>query len=214
LEEKIYDINKPAYKKVGKPIAETDEIREDVMSFFNSGSSVAFTEVYNKFYPSVFYFARRFVNPEDAEDITADSFYKLWKINKSFPSLQSVKVFLQVNVRNACINHLEHIKVVEKNKHALFFSVDKMTDEYNYSDEIKAEQIKHILAEIEKLPARRKIVFKLACLEGLKEKEIAAKLKLSIGTVHNHKTIAIKQLRMAALHIFFIMLSFEVFYIM
>lgn len=50
-------------------------------------------------------------------------------------------------------------------------------------------------AEIEKLPKQCKEVFLLGKKEGLKYKEIADKLNISVKTVERHMSIALKKLR-------------------
>src|SRR6516164_17310 len=86
----------PPNPRSSRPVAE-------VIHMFNSGDRGAFDQVYRELYPNVFYFACRFVDQEDAADITADAFLKLWNQKKDFASLQKIRIFLQVCVRNACI---------------------------------------------------------------------------------------------------------------
>jgi hypothetical protein len=86
---------------------------EENLQAFNSGNQAAFTAVYNLLYPSVFQFAHRFLSSEKAEDITADAFCKLWKMDKNFARLQSIRFFLQVTVRIASINFLQHKVFIE-----------------------------------------------------------------------------------------------------
>jgi len=61
---------------------------------------------------------------------------------------------------------------------------------------IKAELMQEIYAEIEKLPEKRRMVFKMAYLEGMKNDEIASYMSISIHTVKEHKGKALQFLRM------------------
>src|ERR1700730_5022982 len=142
------------YKNFGTNLSGVNEPGEDLVYLFNSGNRNAFTSVYNILYPSIFYFARRFVNSDDAADITADAFYKLWKMDKSFERLQSIKVFLQVSVRNACLNYLRNEKSKERKQNELLYLSDQTTENasINY-DEVEADFFTRMHAEIENLPS-------------------------------------------------------------
>ena len=61
---------------------------------------------------------------------------------------------------------------------------------------IRAELMQEIYSEIEKLPEKRRMVFKLAYLEGLKNDEIATQMNISIHTVKEHKGKALQFLRL------------------
>jgi RNA polymerase sigma-70 factor (family 1) len=195
--ENEYNTYSSDFKNGRKKEIRIEQHVEDNLLPFNSGDQSAFTAVYNQLYPSVFYFTCRFVNPEDAEDITADAFCKLWKMRKNFPRLQSIKVFLQVTVRNASFNYLEHRKVVYKLKYEFQNQADKMVEDLTDSVEIREEYLKHIYAGIEKLPDQCKKIFKLAFLEGLKNHEIAGKLHISQNLVSHQKIRGLKLLRLA-----------------
>jgi RNA polymerase sigma-70 factor (family 1) len=189
----------PVYRKFETNISFVNEPGEDLVYPFNEDSREAFTAMYDKLYHPVFYFARRFVNREVAEDITADIFCKLWAMQKNFLQLQNIKVFLQVSVRNACLSYLEHEEVVERHKKTILLSSDEKTEDLFYEDEIKAEYLKQIFSAMEKLPAGQKKIFKLSYLDGLKEQEIADKLHISKSTVHTQRMRAIKRLRIGIL---------------
>ncbi len=187
-----------------------DNSGNDIVVAFNQKDVNAFTIIYKKLFPSVFYYAKRFVGNEDAQDLTADVFTKLWNADKKFPSLQSIKNYLQVSVRNAAINFNEHLKIVEKNNEGIKSVNEIVLDGFNNNDEIKATHINLIIAEIDKLPVQQKKVFELYYIAGLREKEIALKLNIALRTVHNHKMAALKKIRtqLSGLYMFFSLLCF------
>jgi len=105
------------------------------------GDSKAFTFIYKKLYPSVYYFSKRFVGEETAKDIASDAFAKLWTIERNFQTLQSIKLFLQVCTRNASINYNERLKTATKNRDNIAALHNLKTDIFNEEEEIKAELI-------------------------------------------------------------------------
>jgi len=55
----------------------------------------------------LYYFAKRFVlDRQDAEDIVAESFIKLWRLRENFDNPQSIKAFLFITTRNGCLDFL------------------------------------------------------------------------------------------------------------
>lgn len=189
------DANRSNYKNAGKNSSPNEVPAEETLIAFNSGSQAAFTRVHNDLYPSIYYFARRFVNSEDAGDLTADAFVKLWKMEKKFIRLQSVKIWLQVTVRNGCMNHFRYEKYKGERLRELLYLSDEISENYIADEETRAELIKRIDAEVEKLPPQSKKIFKMAWGDGLKNKEIAHQLGISANTVKSHKQKALAILR-------------------
>jgi RNA polymerase sigma-70 factor (family 1) len=188
-----------SYKKFGTSLSPINEAGESLLHAFNNGSREAFTTIYNTYYSSAFYFAKRFVNKEEAEDVTADVFCKLWNMQKSFTRIQSIKVFLQVSVRNACLGYLEHKEVVDRHRKILLLSSEEDMETFFYEDEIKTEYLQRIYTEMEKLPGQCKKICKLAWFDGLKNREIAGQLHISEKTVCNQKVHGLKLLRISIL---------------
>jgi RNA polymerase sigma-70 factor, ECF subfamily len=169
---------------------------------FLTGNRSTFTNIYNQLYPRIYFFACRFVNSEDAEDVTADAFCKLWKSDKQFPRIQSIRLFLQISVRNACINLLEHQSVIYRQKREFKFLRSDTIQMFDDEDEIKAEFLHRIHQALEKLPKQCNIVFKLAFLDGLKNKEISKRLHISQRSVANQKAKGLKFVKLFVLSIY------------
>ena len=188
-----------SYKKFGTTLSPINESGESLLHAFNSGSRDAFTTVYNLYYAPAFYFAKRFVQSEEAEDITADVFCKLWNMQKSFTRTQSIKVFIQVAVRNACLGYLEHKQVIDRHRNVLLLSSAEKMETLFYEDEIKTEYLQRIYTEMENLPGQCKKICKMAWFDGLKNREIANLLHISEKTVCNQKVHGLKLLRIGIL---------------
>lgn len=184
---------------------------EDAMIYlFQQGDENAFATIYNLQYPVIYYYARHFVpDAQDARDITTETFVKLWKLRANFDNIHKISTFLHITTRNACIDVLRH-KKWKAGKHQQLIQLLMEDDEAmiarNNSPMAAATRFVHGLAEgellnrvyaaIEKLPPQRKAIFKMSFFEGMKNGEIATHLDISIQTVQNQKTIALKFLRM------------------
>jgi RNA polymerase sigma-70 factor (family 1) len=172
----------------------------DIIRRFNQGSTQAFTAIYNQYYPTLHYFVRRFIHdPEDAEDITADIFIRLWKIRTRFDSVQNIKAFLYITARNACIDFLRHRERMNENQEKMSYLLRQQPDDAFPQDDLWAEVLTYIYQEIEKLPGSCRKVFKMAYLEGLSNNEISQTLHINPQSVYNYKQRALKLLRLALL---------------
>jgi len=172
-----------------------------LMRSFTTGEKTAFTSVYNEYYFRVYEFASRYLpTGEDAEDITADSFTKLWQRHSEFDSLEHIRAFLFTTAKNACLNFLQHSKIKdEKHKDILISLTTSQRDSF-YLEEIRAELMQLVYAEVEKMPGKMKAIFLLSYKEGLKPAEIAERLQISVQTVSNQKINAINLLKTALGH--------------
>jgi RNA polymerase sigma-70 factor (family 1) len=187
---------------------------EDLMQRFKAGEEAAFAIIYERFYFTVYQYAKRWlVEKQDAEDITADSFVKLWKRREKIESFDSILPFLYVTVRNGCYDFLRHIRVKSKKQNEL---LQLLSDDcaHDFSrEEIREELLKKVYSEIETMPKKMKEIFLLSYSEELRPVEIAQRLGLSVQTVSNQKTTAINLLRKAfqskAIH-FVLLLSFQI----
>lgn len=162
------------------------------------GDRAGFTLAYNQFYLFLYHYAKRFIDDgQIAEDITADSFVKLWRHAEEVSDIQNVKAFLRTTARNACLDFLKTQRSHgEKEKEILYLTEQDTRNEFDLA-EIKAEVLQYVYAEIEKLPEKCREVFKLSYLEGMKVAEVAQHLNISEQTVANQKTKALKMLRLA-----------------
>jgi len=173
----------------------------DLISQFTRGDTEAFTAIYNAYYPTLHSFVRKFIpEREDAEDITADIFIKLWRIHANFDTIKNIEAFLYITGRNACLDFLRSLKRRNEKQKELLYVLLQEPAEGVLPEDIKAEVLKTIYQEIEKLPPSCRNVFKLAYLEGLSNSDIAETLRINNQSVRNHKQRAIKILRIALLN--------------
>ncbi|MFT3949752.1 MAG: RNA polymerase sigma-70 factor [Agriterribacter sp.] len=170
----------------------------ELIRHFSAGAPAAFRTVYKQLYLPVFRFVQQWVdNTEDAEELTADMFVKLWNSRDRFETIDHIRAFLHVTARNACINFLKQLRVktvrqAEMQKQLVIDSTPDFT-----LREIRQELMKLIYAEVEHMPKKMKEIFLLSYAEGLKSSEIALRLNLSVQTVQNQKANAIRLLKIA-----------------
>ena len=128
-------------------------------------------------------YAARFVaGHETARDLVQDSFARLWERRCELRELDLASLLFTM-VRNACLNYLKHNGVVAR--HELEYTARMRGEEriYSYDFLSDAEQpclYEELQREVQKavdaLLDRCREVFRMSRFEGLKNREIAARL--------------------------------------
>lgn len=150
-------------------------------------------ELFRKFYQSLVLFAMRYVDKQDeAEDVVQDLFLAVWEKEEKFFSYNSFRSFLYNSVRNTCLNKLKHRKVEEKFINYSLKNMDSFqSDDY---DTLEEEIYRRLFNAINELPSRCREIF-LLHLDGKKNEEIAAELRITVLTVKTQKKKALRYLR-------------------
>lgn len=159
----------------------------------------AFKELYYLFYNKLFHFAYAFIkNRERAEEITEDVFINLWRNRSHLTEIKNVKVYLYTATKNNSLNYIA--KKAHEITTAPYDDISIDIAEYEATPEqimISSEMLKKLNQAIDELPPRCKIIFKLIREDGLKYKEVAEILGLSVNTIDAQMAIAVKRIAMA-----------------
>lgn len=131
-------------------------------------------------------------NKEEAEDIIQDLFLELWKKKKHIANINmSLKYYLKKAAFNRAINKVKKQKYFEDLEAD---DVSKKLYEEDTGLELK-ELDERIKSEIDRLPAKCRTIFMLSRYENMSYKEIAEQLDVSVKTVENQISKALKILR-------------------
>ncbi len=159
-----------------------------------NGDEQTFEILFKNYYSFLCHFASQFLTDDIiAEEVVQDIFVKLWEKRESIVIETSVKSYLFRMVKNQCLNIIQHNKI--KNQYAEKVKETPLLNQTT-SDFYNAVELSQAIEEsINSMPDKRKEIFRLSREEGLKYKEIAEKLKISIKTVEAQMGIALKYLR-------------------
>ena len=157
-----------------------------------SGKESAFDELFRKYYRRLVYFSMKVVKNKDlAEEVVQDLFVNFWEKKDKLQLKVSLNAYLYRAVYNNSVHYLK--------KQQRFVNSDaELSEELSedYTDILEQSEIEEkIYQTIEQLPEKCKEIFKLKRFEELKNREIADKLKISIKTVENQMTKALKFLK-------------------
>ncbi len=157
------------------------------------GDEKAFETLFHKYYASLCLYANQFLQDDDkSEEIVQDTFVKIWTKRKEISIDSSVKHYLFRTIRNQCINAIQHLKIRQKHAQKVLDDTKPETGSAYFMEIGLAEKIE---ASIDSLPKKRQEIFRLSREEGLKYREIAEQLNISVKTVEAQMGLALKQLR-------------------
>ena len=170
-----------------------------------SDSQVAFKSIYLTYYPQLIRFTCLYISSiAEAEEIVSDTFLTIWNNRKILLQISSFNAYVYSIARNKAISHYrkQHMEKVELDEKTIdFFFQTETTPE---DELIKKEDISKLNEAINALPFKCKMTFKLIREDGLKYKEVAEILDISIKTVEAHLSTAIKKLRKTLTDIYLI----------
>lgn len=165
----------------------------DLLILMEQGDKDIFTDFYSYNFRKLILVSDRYVKDvAAAEEIVQDIFLKIWEDKAALESVKSIKAYLYRSVVNASINYVNRQRNLER--HHLQIA-EQLSDEQVETDDEKNELIVLLYQEIEFLPDKCQLVFKLSRIEGMKYRDIAAQLGISEKTVENHMGNALKILR-------------------
>ena len=151
----------------------------------------SFEAVFRQFFPALMTFARKYLQDEDsAREVVHIVMINLWEKREAIDASESLKPYLFKAVHNRCLNVMR-----DRRK----FSEELVTEPLSDRDVQEQMELMELDAKInqviDSLPERCKEVFEMNRFEGKRYKEIAEALGISVKTVENQMSKALKILR-------------------
>ena len=163
------------------------------------GDEDAFKKIYYHFYKKLFQFSLALVKTrEAAEEIAEDVFIKIWQQKTNLSTINNLRVYLYTATKNTSLNYLS--KKAKENLIEPFDNIDIDLHKSAITPEelmITTEMYRRIQEQVEALPPRCKMIFKLIREDGLKYKEVSEILHISVNTIDAQIAIAIKKIATA-----------------
>lgn len=173
------------------------------MPFFTNSDTndQDFDNLFREYYKSLRAYAYRYVNdPFIAEDIVQDVFFHIWDKREQLHKISSIRAYLFTSVFNRANTYLTH-KKLEENYQKQKLESSGLDSYYqqqidSVSESILALELEQQIREVinEMAPQCRK-VFLMSREQGLKNREIAEQLGVSVSAIENHMKKALSMLR-------------------
>lgn len=168
---------------------------QELVKSLKSGDHFAFERLFIKYGQKLFAFSKSYLRSEDdAEEIVQDVFMKIWDNRLSLRTDTSFQSYLFTIAYNAIKKSFNKKSKNEVFKHQVLetFQNEEKPDDFEANYQLLLEKLNKV---IDGLPERRKDIFIQRKKEGKAVKQIAAELNISVKTVENQITEAIKQIK-------------------
>ena len=165
---------------------------QELLRLLAKGNELAFAQLFDQFWDSMCLAAFKVLKDKDvAQDLAQDVLLDIWKKRERL-EIENLQAYLHTAVR------YKVLKYIDKHKTPLtdLDFVDEYIEDNSSQVTLEFKELNEILqGEIAQLPDQCQKVFKMSRFEQKSNFEIAKELNLSIRTVENHISIALKRLR-------------------
>lgn len=174
------------------------EDKEHVVSM-KEGNFLAFNFLFHKYSSSLYAFVLSITrNTFYAEEITHIVFIKVWEKRAAIQEDFSFKSFLFSIAYNETISWLRKEKSEKRRINGYANKSETWNHETGHA--VEYSDLDGLISKlIEGMPEKRRKVYRLSRNQGLTNKQIAQNLKISIKTVENQMTLALRYLKEALL---------------
>lgn len=171
-------------------LIKTEQSDTELTKAIKASDDTAFEVLYFRYSKAIFSFTwRQTKNYELANELTQETFVKVWNNRKNLKTDKSIKNYLYNIARNLAIDHLR-----KSEREADYLSQIPSVQSLSYQDD-DFELREQIIASVDKLPEPLRVVFSLSRFEGFKNQEISETLHISIKTVESRLSRALKILQ-------------------
>lgn len=168
----------------------------DMVQAINEADPKAFKQLFDTHWSKIYRMAlRKLPLEEDASDITQDVFYVIWKNRGYWQVKTNIEGYLMSMLRHKIYDfyaHRDRLPIfVPLNEQEEYWDYHfKEGEEYDY-----AEENLIIKQEIQAMPEKMREVFLLSRFENLSAQQISDKLGISVQTVRNQISSAMKRFK-------------------
>jgi RNA polymerase sigma-70 factor (family 1) len=172
-----------------------DACLQNLMEQTSVGNQHAFKQLFQYFFKPISQFAFSIVKTKDAAtEITDEVFIKLWRNRENILAIQNLRVYIYKAAKNTALNYLSKKANQQITEPFDYISIELKDDNNPEQLMITAEMFAQLKTVVDELPPRCKMIFKLVREDGLKYKEVAEILNLSINTVDAQMVIAVRRI--------------------
>lgn len=131
---------------------------------------------------------------EEAEELVSDVFIGIWQKREQLGKINSPLLYFYTSTKNLALNRLG------KQKKQVNLSPEEWLVQVNsvYFDPVQLmlteEMLRQVKKAVNELPPRCRLIFKLVKEDGLRYKEVAELLQLSVKTVEAQMAIALRRI--------------------
>jgi RNA polymerase sigma-70 factor (ECF subfamily) len=154
-----------------------------LLALIANGDRQAFTEIYRSYLSNLYRYIFLFTkSEEETREILQEIFIKLWENRQKLSEIESFENYLFRTVKNKLLDKIRQIQI--RQRVHLEIKRSRLVSENTTSDQCAYREYYRVVQQaIEKLPPKRKLIFRLNIENGLSQDEIAAQLNISKSVV-------------------------------
>lgn len=173
-------------------LLETEVIQH---SEFRIRTKAEFEVLFTAWYSKLCSYANGFLkDPDASEEVVQEVMLKIWINRDKLEISSSVQSYLFRSVRNGCFNLLKHVNIREEYKS--YKEREDSALQRSHEEVVMGTELEQKIREaIDRLPMERRRVFIMSRYDGLTYQQIADHLGISVKTVENQMSKALKFLR-------------------
>ena len=170
----------------------------EILDILKTKPNLALRSLYSSYYRYVCSVVYKMTGDASmAEDITQEVFLEVWKRRETLDVTSTLKGYIRKVAVNKTLNHIRSKKMNFEQEDSVLHVPSK---ENSTQKILEAEDLqKAINTAVESLPERCRLIFGLSRYEEKTYREIADDLSISIKTVENQMSKALKIVRSAVL---------------
>ena len=173
--------------------SKSDEVLVTAFRLENTRNA-AFTALMEKYQQRVYWQIRRMVHRhDDADDLTQNTFVKVWKNLERFEGQSSFSTWIYRIAVNESLNFLASEK--KRKAESLFHEDGETKDIAGYESGFTGDEIQRKLEEaVMRLPDKQRLVFNMKYYDDMKYEEISEVLGTSVGALKASYHLAVKKI--------------------
>jgi RNA polymerase sigma-70 factor (family 1) len=174
---------------------ENDHIRRLLSAIALNNDQVAYKELFLLLHGPLKQFAYSILKSgEEAEELVSDIFIRIWQKRDQLTSIETPLFYFYTTAKNLAITRINkqkrQISLAPEGwliqMHSIYFDPEQLM--------MTEEMVRQIKKAVNELPPRCRLIFKLIKEDGLKYKETADLLHLSVKTVEAQMAIALRRI--------------------
>ncbi len=170
---------------------------EDLMSLLEGGDAEAFASLYDRHGRAAYSLAYRMMGEKQAaEDLTQDSFLKVWRSAGGYRSDRgSVRTWILSIVHNRGIDQLRSLASRRRTQDRVEQAAPRSQPSEGFAEAWRNRQREQIREALNTLPSEQLKILELAYFSGYTHVEISNLMDLPLGTVKGRMRLGLKKIR-------------------
>ena len=167
-----------------------------ILEKIRGGDKVEFETLFKSSFASLFYYSYGITGRTDvSEELVQELFFRLWLKRESIFILTSLKGYLFRSIRNLSLDYIKRERKFENIDSQI--SDTGVIYSRNPLDELELKELEESIEKsIKKMTTREREAFVLHRLKGLKYKEIAINMGVSVKQIEKLISKALKKIRL------------------